>query len=90
MLICRIYSIGHTGGPFQKIVVIDMPWVVWALKFAAVVPHPYAAKCDWQANLGMGMARSRPIVARTPTVFMAVSFRVTWLDERPFIQGGVL
>jgi hypothetical protein len=34
------------AAPFRGIVVIDLPWEACAVKFAAVLPHPYVAKGD--------------------------------------------
>jgi hypothetical protein len=44
--------------PFREIVVIGLPWGACALKLAAILPHPYAAKYGWQAHPAWDAARS--------------------------------
>jgi len=38
--------------------VIGLPWRACALKLAAILPHPYAAKYGWQAHPAWVAARS--------------------------------
>jgi hypothetical protein len=37
---------------------MDLPWGACALKFAVILPHPYAAKGDWQAHPAWDAAKS--------------------------------
>ena len=44
--------------PFREIVVIGLPRGACALRLAAILPHPYAAKYGWQAHPAWAAARS--------------------------------
>jgi hypothetical protein len=44
--------------PFREIVVIGLPRGACALKLAAILPHPYAAKYGWQAHPAWDAVRS--------------------------------
>jgi hypothetical protein len=56
-LLCLILPAGPWV-PFREIVVIGLPWGACALKLAAILPHPYAAKYGWQAHPAWNAARS--------------------------------
>jgi len=44
--------------PFREIVVIGLPRGACALKLAAILPHPYAARYGWQVHPAWDAARS--------------------------------